>query len=483
MRVGGGVRRPVRHRAGDPLVDPRGPRRPPARASSATPNVVTARNGAGPVQPAPHVAAEARVLRDRAHRDRVQRLEQQRAQPADEHRRVAVHAGDRASGLEPARPVAEVDPLAVPRAVRTGDAEEQRLAQPTAQVGEHRGHAPTLRRGEARPDGPCEDPRVSRTSSNRTAHVPEVPRHDLRRPGGGRWAGGRAVQPAGPGRAGCRSHGAARHVPRRSGRLATVQGPGPQAAKAQCGYLVVPLDYANPTGPTIKLAVSRILHTKGPYRGAAFANPGGPGGSALQYSRLGGAVPHGVGKTYDWYGMDPRGVGASIPALSCDPRFSNSRHRPYQPTTPAILSYWLAKTEAYAAACGTSAAKDLLPHLKTTDNVADFESLRTAIGAGPGDLLRLLLRHLHRPGVGHPAPGFAQGDGPRRRREPRPRLVPGQPRPGPCLRDRLQEVLHVDRQVRPHLPPRPERPAGRQADREAPQAAVEEAGPGQARRR
>jgi pimeloyl-ACP methyl ester carboxylesterase len=151
-------------------------------------------------------------------------------------------------------------------------------------------------------------------------------------------------------------------------------------AKAQCGYLVVPLDYANPAGPTIQLAVSRILHTKGPYRGAAFANPGGPGASALQYSRLGGAIPHGVGKTYDWYGMDPRGVGASIPALSCDPKFSNSQHRPYQPTTAAILSYWLAKTEAYAAACGTSAAKDLLPHLRTTDNVADFESLRTAIG-------------------------------------------------------------------------------------------------------
>ena len=64
--------------------------------------------------------------------------------------------------------------------------------------------------------------------------------------------------------------------------------PDLREAKAQCGYLVVPLDYANPTGPTIQLAVSRVLHTKGPFRGAAFANPGGPGGSALHYSRLGG---------------------------------------------------------------------------------------------------------------------------------------------------------------------------------------------------
>lgn len=154
-----------------------------------------------------------------------------------------------------------------------------------------------------------------------------------------------------------------------------------KAAKAQCGFLTVPLDYANPAGPTIQLAVSRVLHTKKTFRGAVFVNPGGPGGSGLQYSRLGGAVPHGVGRSYDWYGFDPRGVGASRPALSCDPGFGNSQHQPYEPSTPAILSYWQTKVEAYAAACGASAAKDLLPHLKTTDTVADLESLRTSIGA------------------------------------------------------------------------------------------------------
>ena len=68
-------------------------------------------------------------------------------------------------------------------------------------------------------------------------------------------------------------------------------------AKAQCGYLTVPVDHADPGGPTIRLAVSRILHTEGPYRGAVFVNPGGPGASGLQYSRLGGGVPRGGGRT------------------------------------------------------------------------------------------------------------------------------------------------------------------------------------------
>ena len=151
-------------------------------------------------------------------------------------------------------------------------------------------------------------------------------------------------------------------------------------AKARCGFLTVPLDHANPAGPTIQIAVSRVRHTKRRSLGAIFVNPGGPGGSGLGLATLGGAVPHGVGGYYDWYGIDPRGVGSSRPALSCDPKYANTQHQPYRPSTPAILDYWLTKTDGYAAACGVSAAKELLPHLKTTDNVADFEALRVAIG-------------------------------------------------------------------------------------------------------
>jgi pimeloyl-ACP methyl ester carboxylesterase len=151
-------------------------------------------------------------------------------------------------------------------------------------------------------------------------------------------------------------------------------------AKAECGRLTVPLDHAAPTGPTIELAVSRVLHTKGPYRGAVFTNPGGPGGPGLQYSRLGGAIPHGVGKTYDWYGLDTRGVGASSPSLECDKNYFPFKRKSYHPSTADILSYWLTRSDQYAAACAASPAASLLAHMKTTDIVADFEALRVAIG-------------------------------------------------------------------------------------------------------
>src|SRR3982751_2598812 len=64
-----------------------------------------------------------------------------------------------------------------------------------------------------------------------------------------------------------------------------------KSAHAQCGFLSVPLDYANPSGAKIKLAVSRVLHTTPESQGPMLVNPGGPGGSGLIYSILGRYVP------------------------------------------------------------------------------------------------------------------------------------------------------------------------------------------------
>jgi pimeloyl-ACP methyl ester carboxylesterase len=151
---------------------------------------------------------------------------------------------------------------------------------------------------------------------------------------------------------------------------------------AKCGMLTVPLDHAVPDGPTIQLAVSRVAHKGAKYRGVMFTNPGGPGGAGTYLAAYGQYVPGRVGRSYDWIGMDPRGVGDSRPALSCDKRIAQIGTRPsYYPTTDAILQSWLTKSEQYAADCGTSDAAALLPHMKTTDTVADFEVLREALGA------------------------------------------------------------------------------------------------------
>ncbi|HEX3921035.1 MAG TPA: alpha/beta hydrolase, partial [Streptosporangiaceae bacterium] len=95
-------------------------------------------------------------------------------------------------------------------------------------------------------------------------------------------------------------------------------------AGAQCGYLSVPLNYGRPHGAKIKIAVSRIKHTSAAknYRGIILTNPGGPGGSGLDLNvflveELQAEHLNAAAADYDWIGFDPRGVGSSLPALSC----------------------------------------------------------------------------------------------------------------------------------------------------------------------
>jgi pimeloyl-ACP methyl ester carboxylesterase len=150
---------------------------------------------------------------------------------------------------------------------------------------------------------------------------------------------------------------------------------------AECGMLSVPLDYSRSKGDKIQIAVSRVRHTvpDDQYQGVMLVNPGGPGGSGLIFSILGFFVPSGAGEAYDWIGFDPRGVGSSVPALSCVPDYAAGPRPPYDPVTPAIEQAWLTKTMDYAQACDRSGGK-LLDNLKTIDNVKDMNSIRQALG-------------------------------------------------------------------------------------------------------
>jgi pimeloyl-ACP methyl ester carboxylesterase len=151
---------------------------------------------------------------------------------------------------------------------------------------------------------------------------------------------------------------------------------------AECAKLVVPLDYADPSGTKIRVAVSRVLHTTpaADYQGIMLVNPGGPGGSGLIYSIFQTFVPNGAGAAYDWIGFDPRGVGSSRPALACDAKVFQGGRPPYRPTRPAILKKWVQRSKAYARDCAQSRRSELFAHVKTRDSVKDMESLRIALG-------------------------------------------------------------------------------------------------------
>ncbi|MEU7135552.1 alpha/beta hydrolase [Streptomyces sp. NPDC046261] len=91
----------------------------------------------------------------------------------------------------------------------------------------------------------------------------------------------------------------------------------------ECARVVVPLDYSDPGGRTLEIAISRIKAKAGKdgkaraRRGILQTNPGGPGGPGLSMpAELRERLSPEVAAAYDIIGMDHRGVGESTP-LDC----------------------------------------------------------------------------------------------------------------------------------------------------------------------
>lgn len=149
----------------------------------------------------------------------------------------------------------------------------------------------------------------------------------------------------------------------------------------QCASLKVPLDHARPSGRQITLALSRVPHTAKTYQGPLLVNPGGPGGSGLSLAGfVASSLPKAVAAQYDVIGFDPRGVGASKPALDCVPGFFDPVRPDSVPSTPALARKNLERAKSFAAACGKK-YKDLLPYINTESAVRDMDSIRRAVGA------------------------------------------------------------------------------------------------------
>ena len=91
-----------------------------------------------------------------------------------------------------------------------------------------------------------------------------------------------------------------------------------EATAFKCAKVKVPLDYSQPDGQTIEIAMKKHVATGSIHRGSLFINPGGPGESGVglaenserQFSPA-------LNQAYDIIGFDPRGVGSSTP-ITCD---------------------------------------------------------------------------------------------------------------------------------------------------------------------
>jgi hypothetical protein len=81
----------------------------------------------------------------------------------------------------------------------------------------------------------------------------------------------------------------------------------------QCTTVTAPVDWADPSGDDIELAVVRLA-TDGDNRlGSLLMNPGGPGGSGVELVQQAAeyVTSDALRDSFDIVGWDPRGVGLS----------------------------------------------------------------------------------------------------------------------------------------------------------------------------
>jgi pimeloyl-ACP methyl ester carboxylesterase len=149
-----------------------------------------------------------------------------------------------------------------------------------------------------------------------------------------------------------------------------------------CTMLSVPVNYADPGGRHISLALDMIPATAPPsqQQGVMLVNPGGPGASGLSLAaEVAQGLSPGVAHDYDIVGFDPRGVGSSVPALSCDPSFFSGPRPNYVPASAAAEQVLINRAKMYAADCEQRFGW-LLPYMTTQDVARDVDSIRAAFG-------------------------------------------------------------------------------------------------------
>jgi pimeloyl-ACP methyl ester carboxylesterase len=160
-----------------------------------------------------------------------------------------------------------------------------------------------------------------------------------------------------------------------SGQLATEGVP-------DCTMLSVPLNYADPGGRHISLALDMVPATAPPsqQQGIMLVNPGGPGGDGLPLAaEVAQGINPSVAADYDIVGFDPRGVGSSVPALSCDPSFFSGVRPNYIPANSAAEQVLVNRAKMYAGDCEQKFGW-LLPYMTTDDVARDLDSIRAAFG-------------------------------------------------------------------------------------------------------
>ena len=150
----------------------------------------------------------------------------------------------------------------------------------------------------------------------------------------------------------------------------------------ECATVNVPIDYDEPDGEMTELALARRPADKPDERiGTLFINPGGPGGSGVDYlQQFAGQASDEMLARYDIIGFDPRGVASSDP-IDClsDEELDTFIAADPSPESASEVRELAKQTTAMGKGCLADAGA-LARNMSTVDVAKDLDVLRGVVG-------------------------------------------------------------------------------------------------------
>ncbi|MGI8763435.1 MAG: alpha/beta fold hydrolase [Ilumatobacteraceae bacterium] len=156
----------------------------------------------------------------------------------------------------------------------------------------------------------------------------------------------------------------------------------PGVVPLECSTLEVPLDYDEPDGEQIELALIR-QPASGEREGAILTNPGGPGGSGFEFiANAASTISQelGTAERFDMVGFDPRGVDRSGGVDCVDDGFLDAHIYPdLTPDNPHERQVLDESEAGIYAACRQQYGPELV-HYSTENTARDMDAIRQALG-------------------------------------------------------------------------------------------------------
>ncbi|MGP3968038.1 alpha/beta hydrolase [Streptomyces sp. 6N223] len=150
----------------------------------------------------------------------------------------------------------------------------------------------------------------------------------------------------------------------------------------ECATLTAPLDYADPEGRTIGIAIIRAKAAGDPGDriGSLLFNFGGPGSSGVATLPAFGQDYTALHERYDLVSFDPRGVGDSEGVVCLDDRQLDDYFAADPvPENATQLDALNERIQRFADSCEERAG-ELLPHLTTANTARDLDLMREVLG-------------------------------------------------------------------------------------------------------